>query len=143
MTHESDSNLSTFPAAKSASLSRADVVRHLTYSVTGTFLRLSEGTSRAAGYLELVHQDETPLATDLALALRHEIMTDAGILAHSLQQTVEVQASDAKRTWMVGRVPPKGQTGNDDLTPPGGSYVEEEPVTKNEGHPYGTVPGSE
>ncbi len=89
-----------------STLSRADIVKHLTYSVTGNILRLSEGTSRAAGYLELVDPEATPLVPAFAIALRREVFLDAEILSHSLQGPVEIHASDPKRSWLVGRVSP-------------------------------------
>jgi hypothetical protein len=90
----------------SSPLTREQIVKHLTYSVTGNVLRLSEGTSRSAGYLELVDPEATPLVPAFAIALRREIFLDAEILAHQLNKAVEIHASDPARSWLVGRISP-------------------------------------
>jgi hypothetical protein len=85
-------------------LSRADVVKRLSYSVTGSVLRLSEETSKAAGYLDLVDPDATPLVPAFAVALRREIFTDAQILSQSVQGPIEIHTTNSQREWMVGRI---------------------------------------
>lgn len=87
-------------------ISRQQVKRHIVYTVTGPVIRLSDHTSIAAGYLEIERPDAAPLVPAFASALRREIYFDAQILSESLRCTVEVHASEGKRSWKVGSFPP-------------------------------------
>lgn len=86
------------------SLARADILRHITYSVTANIIRLSSSTSRDAGYLELLNPDATPLVPAFAIALRKELFRDAETLAHHLQTHVEIHACDTRRSWPVALI---------------------------------------
>ena len=141
----------------STQLARADITKHLSYTVTkettkegGTkdILRLSEGTSRSAGYLELDNPDATPLVPAFAIALRREVWIDAGVLAGSLKRPIEIHASDAAgKSWCVGRISPS--TSLKAIGALGGAYQEAQGRVdldlepRNEGHAVGTEKGSE
>jgi hypothetical protein len=83
---------------------REQIKKHLSYTVTGPVLRLSAHTSMAAGYID--RPDATPLVPVYAVALRREIYFDAEVLSQSLRTPVEIHASEAQRSWRVGRISP-------------------------------------
>jgi hypothetical protein len=89
----------------SSSIPRSEVKRFITYTVNKNIIRLSEQTSKAAGYHEL-SPDATPLVPAFAIALRREIFRDAEVLAESIRGPVEIQACDATHCWPVGRLSP-------------------------------------